>query len=176
MSDVDAELKKITDLAAPEPLQRLPKYCDHTSVGVLIFNKAGELLLIDRGTFPFGMAPPAGHVDEHGSYEQAAIDEVREEVGLEVLDLELVAEGRVENPCRRVNGTWHYWKVYRATADGELNLSPRETRGAEWCDVPRLRELGALGVSEESEHLESVWKYWLNKVYATQGESNGHSR
>ena len=60
-----------------------PKYCDHTSVGVLIHNDNNELLLIERGTFPFGMAAPAGHVDQHDSCEEAAIAEVREEVGLD---------------------------------------------------------------------------------------------
>ncbi|MEU4386815.1 NUDIX hydrolase [Promicromonospora sp. NPDC023805] len=146
--------------------QNMPKYCDHTSVGILIFNERNEILMIDRGTFPFGIAPPAGHVDQHGSYEQAAIEEAKEEVGLDIHDVELVSEGRVENRCRRINGSWHYWKVYRAYANGALTLSPRETKGAEWCNVERLKELGALEAGDGSpEKIESVWRYWLSRVW-----------
>jgi len=136
------------------------KYCDHTSVGVLIFNDKGELLLIDRGTFPFGMAPVAGHVDQHASYEDAAVAEALEEVGLEITDLRLVAEGRRENPCRRVNGSWHYWKVYKARATGVVQLNRREATRAEWCNLGRLKELGLVS-SEENENspdfLKGVW-------------------
>lgn len=144
-----------------------PKYCDHTSVGVLIYNEDNELLLIERGTFPFGMAAPAGHVDQHASYEEAAIAEAREEVGLDIKGLRLVAEGRRDNPCRRVNGTWHYWKIYEARASGIVKLSAREAKRAEWCGVQRLVELGMIS-SDRAEasdgSLERVWLDWLYEL------------
>jgi ADP-ribose pyrophosphatase YjhB (NUDIX family) len=97
--------------------------CDHTSVGVLVWH--GEsLLLIERKNFPFGFAPPAGHVDDHGSYEEAARIELEEEVGLHATSISLVIEGRKQNPCRRVGGNWHYWKVFEATVDGQLERFP----------------------------------------------------
>lgn len=144
----------------------LPKFCDHTSVGVLIYNEHNELLLIERGTFPFGMAVPAGHVDDHPSYEEAAIAEVREEVGLEVSNLKLVAEGRRENPCRRTNGKWHYWKIFEASATGEVKLSARETRSAEWCGPERLAELGLVSSAraQASPPLERVWLDWFYEL------------
>jgi ADP-ribose pyrophosphatase YjhB (NUDIX family) len=145
-----------------------PKYCDHTSVGVLIYNDKGEVLLIERGTFPFGMAPVAGHVDLHSSYEEAAIAEVQEEVGLEITDLRLLAEGRRDNPCRRVNGSWHYWKIYEAKASGIVRLSPREARRAEWCDSKRLIELGLVppdGAGDSRNYLEGVWIDWLSQLH-----------
>lgn len=167
-----AEFARAVSDVASQPSQRRapavdspPKYCDHTSVGVLIHDSDGRLLLIERGTFPFGMAAPAGHVDEHSSYEEAAVAEVREEVGLEVNDIRLVAEGRRENPCRRVNGTWHYWKIYEATATGDLALSEREAKRAEWCDRKRLIELGLVTGDHETEPgIERVWLDWLNEL------------
>jgi ADP-ribose pyrophosphatase YjhB (NUDIX family) len=141
-----------------------PKYCDHTSVGVLIYNDNDELLLIERGTFPFGLAAPAGHVDQHASYEEAAIAEAKEEVGLDIRELRLIAEGRRDNPCRRVNGTWHYWKIYEARAKGTVRLSPREVKQAEWCSVSRLVELGMISserAQASSGTLERVWLDWL---------------
>ena len=83
------------------------KKCDHKSVGILVM-RDGKLLLIERKKPPFGFAPPAGHIDEHGGFEEAAINELKEEVGLDVLSLKLAAEGRKENPCRR-GSAWHYW-------------------------------------------------------------------
>ena len=68
---------------------------------MLIRNDRGELLLVERKLYPFGFAPPAGHVDDHGSFEKAAEDEIREEVGLTSGKLKLVAEGRKDNRCRR---------------------------------------------------------------------------
>jgi ADP-ribose pyrophosphatase YjhB (NUDIX family) len=144
-----------------------PKYCDHTSVGVLIRNDKNELLLIERGTFPFGMAAPAGHVDLHASFEEAAIAEVREEVGLDIRELQLVAEGRRDNPCRRVHGTWHYWKIYEARATGNVQLNQREAKRVEWCSVGRLVELGMTYLEPgraSGESLERVWLDWLYEL------------
>ena len=36
----------------------------HRSVGVIIENKKGERLMIERKNLPFGWACPAGHIDE----------------------------------------------------------------------------------------------------------------
>ena len=41
--------------------------CDHKSVGMLI-RKGGKILLIERKRPIFGFAPPAGHVDNKGSF------------------------------------------------------------------------------------------------------------
>jgi len=65
--------------------------CDNKSVGVIVQNDGGDILLLHRARFPFGMAPPAGHIDDHGSPEQAAVTEVFEEVGLTLpIDLSLI--------------------------------------------------------------------------------------
>jgi ADP-ribose pyrophosphatase YjhB (NUDIX family) len=156
-------------------VEKPPKYCDHTSVGILVYNEKNELLLIERGTFPFGMAPVAGHIDQHASYEEAAIAEVREEVGLEIDSLRLVAEGRRENPCRRVNGYWHYWKVYEAWARGVVQLSPREARRAEWCDSKRLAELGLISCDAREgsrEILEGVWVGRLSELHRLPAQTD----
>ena len=149
--------------------------CDHTSVGMLIKNKSGNLLLIERKLFPYGFAPPAGHVDKHGSYEQAAEDEVREEVGLSAIKLKLIAQGRKENKCRRIAGDWHYWKIYKVEAEGELKPSQNETKQAGWFNgeqvmflAKRTGEYLKGGISESSwqDHpgLEAVWYEWFKEL------------
>src|SRR5919106_6185576 len=105
--------------------------CDHTSVGMLIW-RDGKLLLIERRKPPFGFAPPAGHVDGRQSYEEAARAELKEEVGLDALELKLVAKGKRNNPCRRPGGKWHDWQIYDVRYVGHLTPSVSETKKAAW--------------------------------------------
>jgi ADP-ribose pyrophosphatase YjhB (NUDIX family) len=148
--------------------------CDHTSVGILIW-RDGRLLIIERRKPPPGFAPPAGHVDDHGSYEDAATAEVQEEVGLEVVSLSLLGEGRRDNPCRRVDGTWHYWKIFEAQVTGTPKRSYEETKGLMWADGETLQKLAnrtlawqAKKLSDQqwiaSPGLEPVWFHWLSEL------------
>ena len=123
----------------------MPKRCDNKSVGVII-ERDEELLLLKRAKYPFGYAPPAGHVDDHGSYEQAAVDEVGEELGLAVSVAGLIKtsiwDRRTDLACRREGGDHHIWRVYRATEfDGVLSPDADETAGADWQSVDSLQAL-----------------------------------
>ncbi|WP_258308880.1 NUDIX hydrolase [Streptomyces sp. NWU339] len=151
------------------------KICDNQSVGVVIGDEHGRLLLFDRATFPSGAAPAAGHVDDHGTPEQTARAEVAEELGLVVRGLEMIAERWRSNQCRRVpglRGIGHYWTVFRATAEGVLAPCARETRNVRWCtsdEVGRLAERtvryaqGHLSADEfaVAPGLEPVWLRWF---------------
>src|SRR5579872_3721749 len=91
------------------------KHCDNRSVGVIVTDRDGRYLVFDRNTFPPGAAACAGHVDDHGSDEDAARGEVLEEVGLTVNVLVPLAAGWRDNPCRRSpgpKGRGHEWVVY----------------------------------------------------------------
>lgn len=141
-------------------------YCDHKSVGVVITNEKDEVLLLDRARFPFGLAPPAGHVDEHGSLEQTAIDETFEEVGLQLVNLEqVIHERRVDNTCRRLGGDHHMWTVFTARGDGgDITPNVEETHGAGWRSLEQLQHLAdETRRSRTREHkigaqvLESIW-------------------
>ena len=123
-----------------------PKLCDNLSVGVVITSRDGEILLLERAKFPVGIAAPAGHIDDHGSPEQTAIDEVHEEVGLVISRDHLYAtsihERRVEKMCRRVGGDHHIWWVYEADQfSGELIPSADETKGARWYSLAEVQKL-----------------------------------
>lgn len=70
----------MTDQIFPEP-----------TVGIFIFNPAGELLLLKSHKWPDGKhVVPGGHVELGESIEQAAIREAKEETGLDVHDLEFI--------------------------------------------------------------------------------------
>ncbi len=114
--------------------------CDNKSVGMFVWN-GDKLLMIERKKFPPGFAVPAGHVDSDGSFEDAAKMELKEEVGLDTTELILIGEGRKENPCRRIGGTWHYWKMYKTEAVGEVHGAPDETKRVGWYTVPEITEM-----------------------------------
>ncbi|MEI7480343.1 MAG: NUDIX domain-containing protein [bacterium] len=114
--------------------------CDHKSVGMFVW-KEGKLLLIERAKFPFGFAVPAGHIDGDSTFEESAVRELKEEVGLEAVSLELILEERKENKCRREDGTWHYWKVYQVEVSGDLKRSEDETKRAVWYTLEEIKGL-----------------------------------
>lgn len=69
----------MTDQTYPEP-----------TVGVFIFNQAGELLLLKSHKWPGMYVVPGGHVELGERIEDAAIRETKEETGLDVYDLEFI--------------------------------------------------------------------------------------
>lgn len=146
----------------------MTKRCDNQSVGVLIKDDSNRMLLIERKKFPFGYAPPAGHIDDFASPEDCAIGEVQEEVGLKVESLELVYQGRHENRCRREGGYYHNWHVFKASVSGEITASPDEVSSYKWCSqsefeklIIQTREYITGKISEEDWQrepgLEPVW-------------------
>ncbi len=129
--------------------------CNHTSVGVLV-EQNGKILLIERKNFPFGYALPAGHVDDGEEYDAAARRELEEEVGLRVILLELIGEGRKEYPCGR-GSTWHYWKIYKATTEGDVKRSEEETKQVGWYSREEIKKLSNPG-------LDPVMGVWFKEL------------
>lgn len=151
----------------------MAKICDHKSVGMLVWRNE-KLLLIERGRFPFAFAPPAGHCDGD-DYESTAKKELQEEVGLIAESLKLLIEGRKENPCRREDGTWHYWQIFEVEAVGDVERSEEETKQARWVSKEELKALAtrteeyrAGKISEEvwekNPGLEPVWYDWMKEL------------
>jgi ADP-ribose pyrophosphatase YjhB (NUDIX family) len=148
--------------------------CDNRSVGVII-QSDGRYLMFTRNTFPWGVAPVAGHVDVHGSYPDAAHAEASEELGVNLIDLRRVTEGWRDNKCRREpgpQGVGHNWQVYRAWTASTPKPSQRETRNVRYLDGTQVQILAGRttayakgGVTDEEfrQHpgIEPVWVQWL---------------
>lgn len=146
--------------------------CSRKSVGVLIM-RGQDILLVERLTGAIGHACIAGHVEPEEGFEAAAARETREESGLEVTSLRLIAQGRRHERCKRMGSTFHDWRVYQAEVAGfNARLNPTEARRIDWYDPEQLAAL-VLRTEEYLEHLiaeadwqscpglERVWYYWL---------------
>ena len=152
----------------------MEKICDNKSVGVVLQNNAGEYLLINRARFPYGWSSVAGHVDEHGNQEQTAITEVDEEVGITigVKSLQKVVDSlRVDNQCRRPNGEYHDWTVFRANVSDStrITLKPDEVRGAGWFTPAEIQQLARQSAktpatNKNSLALEAIWQYFFERL------------
>lgn len=60
------------------------------TVGVFVFNKTGEMLLLKSHKWPGKYVVPGGHVELGERIEEAAIREAKEETGLEIYDLKFI--------------------------------------------------------------------------------------
>ena len=70
------------------------------TVGVFIFNKAGEMLLLKSHKFPGKYVVPGGHVELGERLEEAAIREAKEETGLDIYGLKFINfQEFVYDPC-----------------------------------------------------------------------------
>jgi len=136
------------------------KRCPNGSVGVIIENSLGHILLIDRATFPYGYAAPAGHTEIGEAPEDAARREVVEEVGLTLQDLTLVWRGVIQNPCRRGYDE-HEWWVYRAKAPelARVRIDKNAARSARWVNLEDLATLAAVPPG-----LEKVWQEHFKRL------------
>lgn len=117
-----------------------PKICDNKCSGILVW-KNDKLLLIERAVPPAGFAPPAGHVDDHGSYEDAAKAELKEETGLTASELKFLLEERMDNICVRENGNYHDWRIYEAEAKGTPKGNKREVKKIDWYSKSEIKKM-----------------------------------
>jgi len=143
-----------------EPLPKLGKTETgedlHYTAGAIIRNEKGEILIIERATFPPGFASPAGHIDEGETPEEALVREVKEETGLDVVSFELIREGGtnvIPRPCSR-GVHHHYWYLFECEVSGEVSRSLQETKSIGWYSREQIKGLV----------LETVWEYWFKEL------------
>jgi 8-oxo-dGTP pyrophosphatase MutT (NUDIX family) len=110
--------------------------------------------LIERAVPPLGFAGVAGHVDKGEDEKHAMRREIKEEVGLDAGNLELLFEEELDwNWCSR-GVTSHYWYLFHSSVSGDLARSEQETKSAGWYSKEEIKKLT----------VEPVWEYWFKKM------------
>ena len=152
----------------------MSEHCDNRSVGVIMTDEAGRVLLVNRAKPPYGWAAPAGHVDSHGGSIETAIEEVEEETGLVLArsSLAQILEGyRIDGACSR-GGQHHDWDVWAAPLPGgEATAKPDEVRGIMLADRFVLQALHQQTEYASYDHpgLEPAWgKLFTELGYLSQ--------
>lgn len=164
-----------TNPAQPQEPADTVEICDGTSVGVIITNGSDEYLMVERTTPPVGIAPPARHVDGHGSAKDIAYTQAREAAGVEVPWLATVAATWRENICERQpgpQGTGHHWTVYSGLVDATAANAAARPANARWYSRHEVQALadrtaayaaGAMSAADfiAGPGIEPVWVDWL---------------
>ena len=105
--------------------------CPGRSVGAIIRDKEGALLVLYRKKKPTGLALPAGHIEPGETSADAMQREVYEETGLEVKRYREVLHRTFPNPCNRTDAggksyDGHEWWIYEVVDWGGTprNMEP----------------------------------------------------
>ena len=105
----------------------------HRAVHVLVFNRRGEVFLqkrsMSKDTFPGCWDSSAsGHVDSGEAYDDCAVRELREEIGLRVQE---APERLFRIEACADTGQEFVW-VYRGRAEGPFSLHSGEIERGDW--------------------------------------------
>lgn len=133
--------------------------CPGDSVGGILY-KGDKILMLWRLSYPQGWAPPAGHVDKHGSSEQALKNEFKEEVGIEVLDAKLIFNGVINNPCKRGfnQHEWFVCEIPEGSWQGEPRvMEPEKAREVRWFTEEEITEIS-------TQDLDPAWHDIFKKL------------
>lgn len=114
----------------------------HRAVHVLVFNRRGEVFLQKRSaqkdTFPGAWDSSAsGHLDSGEDYDDCAVRELREEIGLAVT---ATPERLFEIAACDDTGQ-EFVHVYRCESEGSFTLNPHEIERGEWFKPARVTAL-----------------------------------
>lgn len=134
------------------------KLCDNKSAGMVITGPKG-IVMIKRKNYPQAYALPAGHCDGD-SFNDCAVRETKEEVGIEVSSYEELWGGKINNPCKRLVGIFHDWRVYKARRwSGELKPAT-DAKEAFWASDEDLRRM-----AKRTEHFSEKYGISLDDVW-----------
>ena len=131
----------------------------HRAVHVLVFNRRGEVFLQKRSmtkdTFPGAWDSSAsGHLDTGEDYDECAVREMREELGIVV---ERPPERLFKIGACAETGQEHVW-VYRYDCEGPFCLHPEEIEGGEWFTAARVDEALRTRRDEFASAFVVIWE------------------
>jgi isopentenyl-diphosphate delta-isomerase type 1 len=107
----------------------------HRAVHILVFNSTGHVFLQKRSLLK-DLSPGlwdsscSGHLEAGESYDAAALRELNEEIGINLVDRVPPARWFRLEACEQTG--WEFVWVYRLRYDGEITIDPLEIQYGEW--------------------------------------------
>lgn len=135
----------------------------HRAVHVLVFNVRGELFLQKRSMSKDSCpglwdSSASGHLDTGEAYDLGAVREVREELGLKLLE---PPRRLFKIPANMETGQEHVW-VYRCEAEGPFDLHPEEIDQGEWFTPEAVTKWMTEHPEEFAGALLVIWRRLAN--------------
>lgn len=134
----------------------------HRAVHVLVFNARGEVFLQKRSLkkdIAGGKwdSSASGHLDTGEAYDDCAVREVREEIGLQLTQ---TPERLFKIEACQATG-WEFCWIYRSASEGPFQLHPDEIETGGWFAPVAVTQW----VNEKPEDFAScfvlIWQMWL---------------
>ncbi|MGZ8193407.1 MAG: NUDIX hydrolase [Methylobacter sp.] len=131
----------------------------HRAVHILVFNDNGKLFLQKRSMHKDQHAglwdtSAAGHVDAGEEYENCAIREVKEELGIDVANN---IEPLFKLPATRSVGM-EFIQVYRCLHNGPFILAAEEIDEGNWFSIAEIAAYIAVDDQRLTKTFKTIWK------------------
>lgn len=111
---------------------------------ILLLNSEGNVLLQQRSpniAFPLLWNESAtGHVDRDEEYVEAAVRELKEELGVSGVALKEVSKIYCEEPLPSGQLKKAFHALYLGTHDGTVNVDPEEVHDTRWVSIATLQK------------------------------------
>jgi isopentenyldiphosphate isomerase len=136
----------------------------HRAVHVLVFNARGEIFLQKR-SLKKDMSPgkwdssSSGHLDTGEAYDDCAVRELREEIGL---DLAQPPERLFKIDAGRETG-WEFCWVYRCASEGPFTLHPDEIETGAWFAPAAVTKWVDECPQDFASAFVLIWKLFLTR-------------
>ena len=130
----------------------------HRAVHILIFNKQGELFLQKRSMAKDSNpglwdSSAAGHVDYGESYDECAVRELEEELGIK---LQKAPNSLFKLPASQATGM-EFCQVYSLIHDGPFNLNNEEIETGRWYGMDDFTAWIESGGDGLTQTFKTIW-------------------
>ena len=131
----------------------------HRAIHLLVFNARGELFLQKRSMkkdcFPDTWdSSVSGHVDAGEAYDDCALREPREEIGL---DLKVLPKRLFKINACKATGQEFVW-LYRCEHEGPFQLDPEELSGGGWFTPKKITDWIAASPEDFAPAFVLIWQ------------------
>ncbi|PCI90545.1 hypothetical protein COB18_00475 [Candidatus Kaiserbacteria bacterium] len=134
----------------------------HRVVRVYLINSKGEVLITRRAASLVSCPgkwndSASGHVDEGETYQQAALRELNEEVGISGIYLRKISKIKCSETDESEKIKNRFTTIFTGQYDGEVNFNPSEVEQIRWVHLRELKDL----VKEQSGDFTEGFKNGL---------------